>query len=267
MKLLSSLTMINCLCLSSGTKNCSEYYSWGPGMFEDYFMVYVVKGKGTIVVDGKSFIAAEGDSFTVFPFVTTILKADRLNPWEIKWVELNGLEAMWLINQTAFTRENPIIRNIHIDNINKLYDVIYGKNEEVYEICRTNANTYNLVSEYVEKYPCKKINTNNYATYAREYIDANYRKPNCTVKTISNYIKIDRTYLFRLFKAETGMSILEYINNCRITKACLMLSDRNISIKDVAYSVGFSDQMYFSKVFKKLSGKTPTEYRKQQLMK
>ena len=41
-----------------------------------------------------------------------------------------------------------------------------------------------------------------------------------------------------------------------------MLSDQSLAIKDVAYSVGFSDQMYFSKVFKKHTGKTPTEYKR-----
>ena len=59
------------------------------------------------------------------------------------------------------------------------------------------------------------------------------------------------------------MSIIDYINNHRIAKAEVMLMDKNISIKDVAYSVGFTDQMYFSKVFKKLKNTTPTEFRKQ----
>ena len=82
------------------------------------------------------------------------------------------------------------------------------------------------------------------------------------MQSVANHIKIDRTYLYRLFKEETGMSVIDYINNCRISKAEVLLIDENISIKDVAYSVGFTDQMYFSKVFKKLRGQTPTEFRR-----
>ena len=69
---------------------------------------------------------------------------------------------------------------------------------------------------------------------------------------------------FRLtvLKEETGFSVIEYINNCRIGRACTMLNNTNVQIKDVALSVGFSDQLYFSKVFRKLKGITPTEYRK-----
>ena len=97
---------------------------------------------------------------------------------------------------------------------------------------------------------------------ARDYIDRNFREVDCTVKSVAEKIQIDRTYLYRLFKEETGMSVIEYINWCRIRRACTMLSNTLAQIKDVALSVGFSDQLYFSKVFKKINGITPTEYRK-----
>ena len=82
------------------------------------------------------------------------------------------------------------------------------------------------------------------------------------LKSVADKVQIDRTYLYRLFKEETGFSVIEYINNCRIGRACTMLNNTNVQIKDVALSVGFSDQLYFSKVFRKLKGITPTEYRK-----
>ena len=119
-----------------------------------------------------------------------------------------------------------------------------------------------LLSYYVEHFPCKDSENTSYAILARNYIEKNYRNPEFNVQSVANHIKIDRTYLYRLFKEETGMSVIDYINNCRISKAEVLLIDENISIKDVAYSVGFTDQMYFSKVFKKLRGQTPTEFRR-----
>ena len=97
---------------------------------------------------------------------------------------------------------------------------------------------------------------------ARDYIERNFRDVSCTVKSVADKVQIDRTYLYRLFKEETGFSVIEYINNCRIGRACTMLNNTDVQIKDVALSVGFSDQLYFSKVFRKLKGITPTEYRK-----
>ena len=61
---------------------------------------------------------------------------------------------------------------------------------------------------------------------------------------------------------EMGVSVIDYIVRRRISKAEIMLANSGLSVKDVAYSVGFSDQMYFSRVFKRIIGKTPSEFRK-----
>ena len=71
----------------------------------------------------------------------------------------------------------------------------------------------------------------------------------------------DRSYLYRLFKDKTGVSVSDYITRTRISKAEVLLSNGSLSVKDVAYSVGFPDQMYFSRVFKKINGRTPTQFR------
>ena len=82
-----------------------------------------------------------------------------------------------------------------------------------------------------------------------------------SVQQVADYVKLDRTYLYRLFKQQMGMSIVEYINRRRVSRAEVMLIDMQISVKDVAFSVGFSDPMYFSRVFKRLNGITPTKFK------
>ena len=81
------------------------------------------------------------------------------------------------------------------------------------------------------------------------------------VRSLVEALKIDRSYLYRLFKDKTGVSVSDYITRTRISKAEVLLSNGSLSVKDVAYSVGFPDQMYFSRVFKKINGKTPTQFR------
>lgn len=139
--------------------------------------------------------------------------------------------------------------------------------DTVYAACRTNGKVLILLSYYIQYYPSRKSTETDYIMQARDYIERNFRQVSCTVKSVADKVQIDRTYLYRLFKEETGFSVIEYINNCRIGRACTMLNNTNVQIKDVALSVGFSDQLYFSKVFRKLKGITPTEYRKSTQMK
>lgn len=261
MDYISGYNTMTFMCISGGIRSKSECFRWGPGMRDLYSIQYVISGKGRLIVDGNVYEICAGQSFVIFPYQNILLEADMLDPWEYKWVEFKGDDVSWYIDQTSFSRSNPVMGKMPVENFEKYFDGMDGRNEQVYERCRANAKMLELISYYIEYFPKKAANANNYAAIARAYIEKNFRNTDCTPRKVTDYLKIDRTHLFRLFKKETGMSVQEYINDCRISKACIMLLDETIAVKDVAYSVGFSDQMYFSKVFKKVMGITPTQYR------
>ncbi len=95
---------------------------------------------------------------------------------------------------------------------------------------------------------------------ARTYIEENYSK-NISLDDVSRYVDISPYYFSKLFKEETGENFIEYLTNIRIEKAKKMLSNREISIKNIGIDIGYSDPNYFSRIFKKQVGITPTEYR------
>lgn len=97
-------------------------------------------------------------------------------------------------------------------------------------------------------------------TQAISYIQGNYNRK-ISLASVSEYVGLSSGYLCRIFKEETGVSINAYINNLRMTKAGELLKDKNSFIKEVAISVGFEDQLYFSRLFKRYYGVTPSEYR------
>lgn len=78
---------------------------------------------------------------------------------------------------------------------------------------------------------------------------------------IVRFVSVERSYLYRLFKEATGMSVSAYVTAFRIERACELLKRSELSVKAVAYSVGYHDQLYFSKVFKKATTFTPSEYK------
>ena len=69
-------------------------------------------------------------------------------------------------------------------------------------------------------------------------------------------------YLGRLFKEETGLSFTNYLMERRIEKAIVMMADPNLTIGAIGKAVGYSDQNYFSRVFKKHTRMGPNEYRR-----
>ena len=102
---------------------------------------------------------------------------------------------------------------------------------------------------------------NEYLKKAMGIIHANY----CTgfsVSEIANECSISTRYVRKLFNAHLESTPQEYCNNLKIKKAIELLADRNIPVKEIAYTVGYSTPQYFSRTFKEKYGFSPQTYRK-----
>ena len=97
-------------------------------------------------------------------------------------------------------------------------------------------------------------------TAAMDHINANYMNK-LTLHEISDKLHVNSSYLSRKFKEKTGMSITDYINNFKIEKAKNLLQSTTIPIVHIAYNLGYTDQNYFTRIFKQFTGQTPSEYR------
>ena len=82
------------------------------------------------------------------------------------------------------------------------------------------------------------------------------------VEELANIACVTKPYLIRLFKREFGTSPVQYINKKKVERAQLLLFTTEQPVKEVAYSLGFSDHSYFIRLFRKLTGITPQEYRR-----
>lgn len=82
------------------------------------------------------------------------------------------------------------------------------------------------------------------------------------VEEIAARAYLSPNYFRKVFKEVTGLTPIEYINKIRISKACKLLNERNITVSQVAETVGINDLNYFSRLFKSLAGCTPSEYKK-----
>ncbi|RGY96454.1 helix-turn-helix domain-containing protein [Clostridium sp. AM58-1XD] len=94
----------------------------------------------------------------------------------------------------------------------------------------------------------------------KNYIDENYQKE-LSLDEVSRMVDVSPYYLSRLFKQETGKTFIEYLTSVRMKEARRLLANPDYSIKEVCVMSGYGDPNYFSRIFKKYEGITPTEYR------
>ena len=96
---------------------------------------------------------------------------------------------------------------------------------------------------------------------AKEYIAAHYMDK-LRVEAPAEYVHLNSQYLSVLFKKETDMTLKEYMTFVRLKEARRLLKDTNMSVQQIAVSVGYDDAKYLSRVFRNNVGVNPSEYRK-----
>lgn len=120
--------------------------------------------------------------------------------------------------------------------------------------------TKNYLSENTQSQ--NNYNCNTLAVFKNiiEYI-LNHYTENISIDDLAKRSYLSKQSLYRGFKQITGTSIKSYILDLRIKKACDMLIHTNTNITEIAFSCGFNDANYFTRVFKKYTGTTPKEMR------
>lgn len=93
-----------------------------------------------------------------------------------------------------------------------------------------------------------------------QFINDSFYK-NITIQSLSQKFFVNPSYLCQLFKKEVGKTFTEYVSTLRINRACELLMDSELPIHSIGEKVGYEDYFYFSKIFKKITSKSPTQYR------
>ncbi|EET62294.1 transcriptional regulator, AraC family [Marvinbryantia formatexigens DSM 14469] len=98
-----------------------------------------------------------------------------------------------------------------------------------------------------------------------KYISENIFRQRLSVKAVADRFSISPEHLSRKFKKDTGENLIQYMNELRIAEAKRLLESQNLTIKEISAGLFYTDPFYFSKSFKKLTGCSPSEYRKKNI--
>lgn len=255
-----------------GSSDCEKNQSWGPGIRDYYSLYYVTEGSGYLTIDGQDYNIVEGTCFLVPPHVVVNYKPDLLNPWSYHFIGFNGETADNYLNRIGLSISSPISSCENGKKIEECFEYILSSvNHPKSADLQAISGFYALIGtlcDYTEPQVPKIQTTSRQADYIRqaiEYIETNYSRQ-ITVEEISNHVGINRKYLTKLFNEKMDDSPKNYLIQYRINKACRLLKQSTLSIQEVSHSVGYTDALVFSKIFKKVIGTCPREYRSANFM-
>lgn len=260
----SDKEMVSLSVYNVGYQRCDPVYQWGPGVRDHYLIHLVLSGKGTYHAKNQKYALQAGDVFLVYPHTTVTYASDRDDPWEYYWVGFNGSDAAFILESAGFHENKPILHAIPWadelkDALLRIYD---ARGNGLANSVEMTGRLYNTLALFLAHNPQEIAETDILATYTRqavEYINCRYSYP-ITVDDIAAYVGVSRSHLYRAFRAVLKQSPKTYLSRFRIKQACVLLAQQDLSVASIAQSVGYENGLYFSKVFHRIKGKTPTDY-------
>ena len=254
------LYMVNC-----GYEDCCPKFTCPPHIRDYYLVHYITAGSGYYEVAGQKFFLEKGDAFFIYPGeIVTYYSPDINNTWSFCWIGFAGSAA------------KQYLRYAHIDSHAYTWTLhnlnFYSAIRNCLDYLNRNGNVASQITLNTFLLSCFKAFSDapyksrsekpvNQVDKAIRYIEYNYMK-HITVASIAQFLSLDRTYFYRIFKKYTGSSPQDYIANYRIKKSIELIEGSRLSIGEAAASVGIHDIYYFSKLFKKVTGLSPSQYKK-----
>lgn len=234
----------------------------------DHFLLhYVISGAGWVgSPSGEDRRLASGGFFCFPPNTPLRYRSDAANPWTYAWVGFVGRRAPEIVQRCGFSQGNRVLDADISPEIVNLFDALRL-------LQRERAGGFDLRSDGImlqllgviarlADASSTRVTQSMARTYGdamKRFIDTNYQKP-ITVAHIVTYVGLDRSHAARVFRSVMGTTMQRCLIDVRMNRARQLLSGGRLSIRDVAYSVGYRDYASFERRFRREVGCAPSAY-------
>ena len=230
-----------------GREECECGHAFGPAIRKYTLIHYVEQGRGILCKGGKQYDVSAGEMFIILPDEVTYYKADDGDPWVYRWIGFDGA-ASEIFGQVApvVAVEDEIFPNVTVRD-----------GDEAMLEYRLASSLFMLAAKVAS---VDSGRTSGYVRRVKDYIKSSYMRT-IRVEEIAESLNLDRRYLSRIFKRETGRTMQEYIISVRMKEARRLLGE-GYGVCETASFCGYTDYCNFSKLFKRECGVSPAEWKK-----
>lgn len=245
-----------------GREDCESGHFFGPAVRSHQLIHFVLKGKGVYRTEYGEYEVKEGEAFLIRPEEVTYYRADQEYPWSYAWIAFDGSEADTVLKRYYPDRKLPVCAVAEPDAISQWFDGLltaFGSADENQEKV---LGYYYLIMSCLHQADRKNDTAaeEGYYQKAAAFIRHNYSYP-MQIQEIASYVGIDRTYLYRIFMHQAGISPKHFLSRQRLNQAKEMLAHTDYRITEIAYSCGYHDSSAFCRHFQKEMGISPSKYR------
>lgn len=247
--------------------NAQYHYCERPTGAGEHILILCVAGEGWFELNGKRGVVQQNEALLIPRGMAHSYGASVDDPWSIHWVHFTGGSSDYfarLLPQDTYTLAvAPAAAETVKDLFCECYDGFLGSFvlQQMIYIAQT---LHHLLGELLFNNAAfsPRLRTSRFHS-VRETLD--YLRQNLdqrlTLDEMAEHAELSKSHFLRLFKDQTGYSPVDYFIHLKVQHACMLLSATHQTIREISFAVGYDDPYYFSRIFKKVVGIAPSEYR------
>ncbi len=254
---------------SAGTyhvKNKNRIPTLRPKGRIDYQLLYIASGKAHFYLNGNDTIVSAGHMVLFLPREEQKYEYRKEDKTEAYWVHFTGSQVKGILRHFDI----PLKGNVFYSGSSEEYKTLF--NNMIHEFRTCPVGYEEMVEMYLRQLFLivqrtrleRKTTMNSFVqaeiSYARKYFFEHYSE-DINIADFAQSRHMSVSWFMRSFKQVTGVSPMQYILSLRIENAQILLETTDYSVNEIASIVGYDNQLYFSRIFKKQKGLPPTEYR------
>lgn len=250
---------------SAGYEECSPGYSYGP-KFRAYQLIhFVINGSGRLHINEHIFELSAGDAFLIPSGKISYYEASREDPWTYAWISFMGINSETCLYQLMTSVEDIyIIHDLDVEKYKEsILKILAIEGNPTSQYFQANSILLHIISQLFNDIDFQEESwgKDSAADEVKFYLDTNYAEK-IVLKDVARSFGIHPNYLTRTFHEKFGISPKKYLMELKLKKACRLLTTTELPISLISSSLGFDDQLAFSRLFKKEFSDSPSAYRK-----
>ena len=257
-----------------------------------YVLIYCVDGSGFYVVDNKRYEVKKNQYFILPAHKSHEYGADKGKGWTIYWVHFQGIAAPAYAEGAATPQTINVTMHSRIgDRINIFEEILttlhFGEGIEDLRYATSLLCHFLASMRYLGQFRRAKAGASyaqakpsdlavSDAAHSRQPFTNNtsldiveqaihYMRENIenriTMDEVLRYVGYSQSHFSTVFKNKMGVSPLSYFNRLKVEHACYLLKTTDLKVNQICYKVGIEDSLYFSRLFSKVMGMSPTKYK------
>ena len=244
----------------------SFHYRERPEGCDQHIVIYCTEGCGWLEVPSGTY-EVKPNEFLLIPLgMPHAYGADKRDPWTIYWAHFKGTQSEFLTNLITNDQRDFVKYSVFIEERIRVFESVYKALESGYGVdnlifASSTFSYFMGLLHYPEKYATTHTSIERDAVDLSIQFMLNNMEHSLKLKAIAASVNLSVSQYSTLFRNKTGYSPIEYFNDLKVQNACQYLQFTSLRIREIGVKIGIEDPYYFSRMFTKVMGLSPQEYR------